>query len=345
MPQRNEIMVADEPKPSEIAQTVAQQDDSKPVIRIPESKGSAKTAVTACLYAYYTDVGIKPAAFVKAVRAKRVKAFEAEDVSKAVQHLAQNDPLLARTVALLGKGPDAVARWVVEATKSSLKLFLPDASSDANDTAKRLFDRVVRMSTDDLSAKDRQRRTRAQNLLRLVLDWLTNEGNLTPTDGLVSIRRVAKKKAVGPLLRRVTFSQLEDLSLISTLFESALAQESKERLSVLSALDNWRNRAASLETELQTTTIKLNEADEERIRLSEELSSVKKELREEKELRILDVTQQRGRMRAFLSERLNVPLANARDALELDPPYLEAVRQRIEMAMTAIDDEMGESCE
>ena len=345
MEQRSENVAANEPNTGGIAESVVRQNESRPLSRVPANEGFDGFSVTACLSAYYTDARIQPAAFLKAVRAEKVKGFKAEDVSRSVQHLEKTDPVLARTIALLGRGPDAVARWVVEATKFSLKLYLPHAASEAGDTAKQLFDRVVRMSADDLDSKDKRRRTRAQNLLRLVLAWLTTEGNLKPTDGLMSIGSIAKKKNVGLLLSRVTFNQLEDLSLIASLFESVVAQGSRERQSILSELDKLRDRAVARETELQMTRGNLKEAVEERTRLSSELSSAKKKLHDEKELRCLDATQQRGRMRAFLAERLNLPLSNARDALDLDPPYIEAVRQRIEMAITAIDDEMGESCE
>ena len=53
----------------------------------------------------------------------------------------------------------------------------------------------------------------------------------------------------------------------------------------------------------------------------------------------------RGRFRGFLAERLTPPLFDARDALGFDPPHVDAARQRIEMAITAIDGELEKSNE
>lgn len=319
-------------EPREIVQDATRQDELKPVSAVPESKKSEKVPVTASLSAYYAGE-VKPAAFVKAVRTEKIRSFKSEDISKAAQGLSETDPDLMRTTALLGKGSDAVARWVAEATKASLQPRLPDAEYGSYEMARRLFDRVVRMSRDDLATKDRQRRARAQNLLRLVRAWLTSKSDLKLTDGLISIRSTAGKKDVGRLLRNASFPKLQDLSLIADLFEG-------ERQNILSDRDKWRDLASARETELQTTNVKLRETSAERDRLSNELSSTQEELRQEKELRALDTTQQRGRMRTFLSERLSPSLSDARDALGFDPPLIEAAQQRIELAVKAIEDEV-----
>ena len=320
-------------KPREIVQNAARQDELTPVSAVPERKESEKVSVTVSLSAYYAGE-VKPAAFVKAVRAEKIKSFKSEDISKTAQALSETDPDLTRTIALLGKGPDAVARWVVAATKASLKLRLPDAECGTYGTARRLFDRVVRMSIDDLATKDRRRRTSTQNLLRLVLAWLISKGDLKPADGLISIRSAAKKRDVGRLIRSAGFPKLQELSLIADLFEV-------ERQNVSSDRDKWRDLATNREAELQIKDVKLRETIEERDRLSKQLLSAQEKLRQEKELRALDATQQRGRMRTFLSERLSPSLSDARDALGFDPPLIEAAQQRIELAVKAIEDEAG----
>ena len=349
-------MPANEPKPEETAQDTVRQGEPKPTVLASDSNAPPEgTLVVPRLSAYYSDARVKPAAFVKAVRAAKIRSFDAEDVSAAAQRLGETDPTLARTVALLGKEPEPVARWVVEATKASLNLYLPDAVSGEHEAAKSFFDRVVRMSAEDLAAKDKQRRARAQNLLRLVLSWLIGQRNLSPTDALLSVRKAKKKKDgatpsnlnrdAARLLGRAKLNQLLNLSLIAALFESNIAQAAKERQEVLSSLAGLQDRIASLETELQTTGAELKRTNEDRTRLSKELAAAQKELRDEKELRALDRTMQAGRFGGFLAERLSPPLSDARDALDFDPPVVDAARQRIEMAITAINGEMGKSNE
>lgn len=348
-------MPANEPKPGETAQDTVRQGEPKPTDLASDSNAPEGTPVAPCLSAYYSDARIKPTAFVKAVRAAKIRSFDAEDVSGAAQRLGETDPTLARTVALLGKGSEPVARWVVEATKASLNLYLPDAVSGEHEAASGLFDRVVRMSVEDLAAKDKERRARAQNLVRLALAWLMDQRNLSPADALLSVRKAKKRKEgataaslnrdAARLLGRAKLNQLLNLSLIAALFESAIAQEVKERQEVFSSLAGLRDRIASLETELRTTGAELESANEDRTRLTNELAAAQKELRDEKELRALDRTKQAGRSRSFLAERVSLPLSDARDALDFDPPHVDAARQRIEMAISAINREMGKSNE
>lgn len=304
---------------------------------------------------YYADSRVKPAAFIKAVRAAKLRSFGADDTGEALRCLAETDPTLARTVALLGKGPDPVARWVVEATKASLKFYLPDTVSDEHEAAKSLFDRVVRACAGDLAAKDKQRRAKAQNLVRLALVWLIDQRNLSPIDALLSVRK-AKKKRNGAtassvsrdairLLARAKLNQLLNLSLIAALFESSIAQAAKERHEAFATQSGLRDRIDALETELQTANEELEKAAEDRARLSNELAVLKKELRDEKELRALERAKQAGRFRNFLAERLSPPLCDARDALDVDPLHVDVARQRIEMAITAIGGELEKSNE
>ena len=348
-------MPANEPRPGETAQDAVGQGEPKPMDLASDGNASKETPVALSLSAYYSDARVKPAAFCKAVQAAKIRSFDAEDVSGAAQRLCETDPTLARTVALMGKGPDAVARWVVEATKASLNLYLPDAVSDEHKAAKSLFDRVVRMSAEDLAAKDKQRRARAENLLRLVLSWLIGQRNLSPTDALLSVRKAKKKKDgatpsnlnrdAARLLGRAKMRQLLGLSLVAALFESNIAQATKERQEVFSSLAGLQDGIASLETELQTTGAELKRTNEDRTRLTNELAAAQKELRDEKELRALDRTKQAGRSRSFLAERVSLPLSDARDALDFDPPHADAARQRIEMVMSAISRELEKTDE
>ena len=319
--------------PQDSIHSSAGQRKPRPAGSAHESEGSGKNTASTSLAAYYAGE-IKPAAFVRAVRAEKIRSFGSEDICKAEDVLTETDPDLTRTIALLGKGPDAVARWVVEATKASLKSRFPDVNLGSHESAKRLFEGVLRMSFDDLAARSRQRRTRAQNLLRLLLAWLISKGDIAPADGLVSIKGCVKKKDVGRLMRSASFAKLQDLSLIAELFEV-------ERKSISSDRDRWRELATGREAKLETQSAKLRETIEERDRLSSQLLSVQEELRQEKELRSLDATQQRGKMRAFLSDKLSPSLSDARDALDFDPPLIEAAQQRLDLATKAIEDETG----
>jgi hypothetical protein len=343
-------MAANESKPGETTQDALGQGQPKAVEVVSNGNAAGETPAAPLLSAYYSASQVKSSAFVKAVRAAKIKSFDAEDVAEAARHLGEFDPTLARTVALLNKGPDPIARWVLEATKASLRLYLPGAEPEEHEGANSLFDRVVRMSVEDLAAKDKRRRGRAQNLLRLVLAWLISQRNLSPTDALLSARKAKKRKDgatasslnrdAAQLLARSKPNQLMELSLVAALFESSIAQSAKERQEIFSTLAGLRDRISTQETELQTASAELEKVNEDRACLRNELAAAQNDLRNEKELRALERTRQASKFRGFLTERLSLPLSDARDALDFDPPQVDAARQRIEMAITAISGEV-----
>lgn len=348
-------MAASESKLGSTAQNAPQQGNLSPANLASGSSASKGAAVTPRLSAYYSDPRVTAIAFVKAVRASKLKSFNAEDISHATRNLDETDPTLARTVALMGKGPHAVDRWVVEATRAALRLYLPDTLSDEHQGPSILFDRVVRLSADELAAKDKLRRARAENLLRLVLGWFIDQRNLSPADALLSLGKIKRKgneaTATGlnrnatRLLKRAKMKQLLDLSLIAALFDSAISEEKKRRQEAFGNLAELRERSAHLESELQAANEKLKKIHEDHEHLSEELAATQKRLDNEKELRALERTQQAGQFRGFLAERLDPPLRDARDALEFDPPHVKAAQQRVEMAITAVSGELEKSNE
>ena len=343
-------MAMNKPKPGEAALSSVSQQESRTAESVLDGDTADKPHSEPRLSSYYSDSRVRTAAFVKAMKATKLIRFDASDVYQTRTRLNELDPTLDRTVRLLGKGPEPIDRWVAEVTKETLRQLLSGDGSGGYDAASTLFDRVVRMSAEDLAAKDGQRRARAQNLLRLVMAWLIKERNLSPPDALLTIRKAKPRKRkstaaslnhdAARLLSRVTHKQLIDLSLIGALFDSVIAEGAKERRQVFGKFADLRNRITSLEAELQAKAGELDTLNEERANLADELANVKRVLGNEKELRALERTRQEGRFRRLLAERLKQPLSHAVDALEVDPPHLSTARQRIEMAMTAIDHEL-----
>jgi hypothetical protein len=84
------------------------------------------------LGAYYKADGPKPALWLKAVQAAKLKSFEPDDVEAARQGLAVHDPQLRRTIALAQarSASTAVRRWISEATQTSLEEHLGTITID-----------------------------------------------------------------------------------------------------------------------------------------------------------------------------------------------------------------------
>ncbi len=295
---------------------------------------------------YYSDPRIKPLAFCKCVRKAKIKIFDADDMSKAIQELEVADPTLVRTVSLVGKGPDPINKWIARATKISLDHYMPGASSNEDMSPNELFGRIVQTLSEHLSDKDKARRTKAQNFLRLALNWLVDERNLKPDDALLSVRKIKSKKApvtntgvhaaTVRLVKIAKLNHLHDLALIANYFEAIVEEKTKDARQTFAQLSKLGEDMNLMEMKLNATTSDLEIAKRERIRLSDQLCKVEKQLDEQKKLRELDERTRNGQFRGFLEDRLKPPLSDALDALEFIPPNATAAVQRINMAMKAV---------
>ena len=257
------------------------------------------------------------------------------------------DPTLSRTVKLLGKEPQQVRQWVARATLTAFEAFPAGRGYEGEPVLAR-FDRFLRSSADDVLGRDKQRREYARNLLRLSLPLLVERQNLKPEDALPLLGRAKRERSktvdlrrdMLRLLFRAPFAQLMSLSLIAAWFEEALADEKRARLGAFRELSSYQDREAARVAELDEIRAQLKGMTEERDRLVERLRDTEAQLRDQKELRAIDRRQIVGRSRRFLKDRLSLLVSDARDAMDFDPPHLEAVRQRLDMASEVIEREV-----
>ena len=305
---------------------------------------------------YYGSPTVQPASFLRevrmAVKAARVArrdppAFDAEESDETLERILELDPTLSRTVRLLGKEPQQVRRWVTRATRAAFDDWSTDRDYEGEPALAR-FDRFLRASSDDLLGKDKQRRERAQNLLRLSLPWLVEMQNLKPEQALPLVGRAKRvrakatdlRRAVRPLLFRVPLSQLMNLSLVSAFYTKALEDEVSARQDAFQKLSRSRDEQAAQMEEIDRLRAELKRVSEERDELATRLDESERQWRGQKELRAIDRTQSRGRSRRFLKERLSPLISDARDAMQFDPPQIEGARQRLDMVAAAITNEL-----
>ena len=344
----------DEGKPASVP-TAFVPKKSNTIARQDKADVAAEFRIEPRISEYYSNPSIKPAAFCKSVRRTKIGIFDQDDVSRAVERIDVEDPTLARTVALLGKGPEPIDRWMTEATIVSLERYIPGVSSEQYLSGRVLLDRIVRILTEHFFDRDKIRRARAQNMLRLVLVWMMNHRNLDPKDALLSVRKIKKRNVSTRgtalrrdairLLTRARANLLVDLSLIASLFDDAIDAAARERQEAIARVSELRAQIAALESRFETIIRDLDRAQSDRTRLLRELQNTQKELSDQKELRVHDRTKRNGQFRGFLINRLQPPLSDARDALNFTPPHLRAAEQRIEMIATAIREELEKDSE
>ena len=305
---------------------------------------------------YYDSPAATPTSFIRkvreAVRAARADrreppSFDAEDLEETLGRLMELDPTLSKTARLLGKEPQQVRQWVTQATRAAIDKWARDLCY-VGEPALARFDRFLQSSAGDFLGRDKERRERAQNLLRLSLPWLVEKQNLKPEEALPLVGRAKRsrakttdlRRAVQRLLFKVPLLQLMNLSLVSAFYTRALADEVYARQNALRELSRCQDIQAAQMAEMNDVRCKLRRVEKEREKLLKLLTETEGQLRGQKELRAIDRTQMRGRSRRFLKERLSPLISDARDAMEFDPPQIEGAQQRLNMVAAAIAKEL-----
>ena len=308
------------------------------------------------LFDFYSAPAAQTVAFLRQARAAgkvarasgaRPPSFDENDTADTLERLDELDATLSRTVKLLGKEPPQVRQWVEQVTRDAFNKALNARGYGEEATSFARFNRFLRLSATDLLGKDKPRRERTQNLLRLALPWLVERQNLKPEDALPLIGRAKRERTkttnlqrdMRMLLYRAPFTQLLNLSLVAAWFEKVLTEERTARRDAFAALTDARDKEVALAAELKAVRAELRRIDTERIRLADRLEETEAQLRGEKELRGNDRRQAAAQSRGFLLERLTPLLRGAREALDFQTPHIDASRQRLEMAHEAIERE------
>jgi hypothetical protein len=319
--------------------------DSSKIERIP--------APLPTLCGYYADPKAKPTSFLKAVRAAKIKAFQSNDVESAQATYAEKDSDLSRTLALgLGnRAPEAVERWVIDAARSEVRTLDPNIMLEESASAEAIFERVVQALTDGLQSKKKTLRSRAQNLVKLSMIWLIRRRSLDPQRALYALSggsgkrpaRETPRSEAQKVLLRAKPSQWRTLFVVANLNTKEVEEADRSRNEALQARDRLQRRLAELESALESKQQETDSLSREFQRLEAELMSSKSALEAQRQLRELDAAEAAGRTRNLLAGRLSLLLSDARDALDFEPPHVEAARQRIDAARQTIAQEVDDS--
>jgi hypothetical protein len=302
------------------------------------------------LAAYYGEPTPKLAEWAKAVRA--AGGFTAADAEEALQQLGARDPDLRKTLALTGAGnpPLALRRWLSDATRYLLADRLRGVSIDPQSPAHEQVGRIANGLAPGLRAKDRSARTAAENLLRLAIRLVTDAkpdfsaGEMlallfSPLREPEANARLAPAELRGRV-QEAGVAQLRDLSLVqATALDRVLGAEraraeAQERSSALdAALAVERDRLRELREKLVAAEARAEALEAEVGRLTQAVA-------DNRQIGAHGTAELLARMRTLLAGRIDPLLADAADALEIEPPVLEVVKDRIESGRGVIRGEI-----
>ncbi len=315
----------------------------------PEGTATA-TPPEPTLTAYYGDPAPKLADWMKAVRA--AGSFAMTDSEEALRHLGARDPDLRKTLALAGAGnpPAPLRRWLADATRHLLADRLKGVSIDPLSPAHEQIGRIAAGLAPTLRAKDRIARAAAESLLRLSIKLVTDARPDFSAPEMLALlfaplREADADSRLAPAelrgrVQEAGVAQLRDLSLVQAaaldriLGAERARSEAQDRANVLdTALAVERDRVRELREKLATA-----EAHAEALKA--DVARLNQAVADHRQIGAHGTAELLARMRALLAGRIDPLLADAADALEIEPPILEVVRDRIESGRGVIKGEL-----
>lgn len=302
------------------------------------------------LAAYYGEPNPKLADWVKAIRS--VGSFATADSEEALRHLSVRDPDLRKTLALAGVAnpPPSLRRWIADATRHLLAERLNGISIDPHSPAHEKVGRIAAGLAPTLRAKDRTVRTAAEGLLRLSIRHLSNaQPDFSAVEMLALLfaplrepdadARFASAELRGRV-HEAGVAQLRDLSLVQAAGLDRIRgaerarSEAQDRANALdAALSVERDRVRELRDKLAAAEVHAEALKADVFRLNQAVA-------DHRQIGAHGTADLLARTRALLAGRIDPLLADAADALEIEPPFLEVVRDRIESVRGAIKGEL-----
>ncbi|WP_206932563.1 coiled-coil domain-containing protein [Roseococcus thiosulfatophilus] len=274
------------------------------------------------------------------------------DSEEALRHLGARDPDLRKTLALAGAGnpPAPLRRWLADATRHLLADRLKGVSIDPLSPAHEQIGRIAAGLAPALRAKDRIARAAAESLLRLSIKLVTDARPDFSAPEMLALLFAPLREAdadsrlaLAELRGRVQeagVAQLRDMSLVQAaaldqiLGAERARSEAQDRANVLdTALAVERDRVRELREKLATA-----EAHAEALKA--DVARLNQAVADHRQIGAHGTAELLARMRALLAGRIDPLLADAADALEIEPPILEVVRDRIESGRGVIKGEL-----
>jgi hypothetical protein len=287
---------------------------------------------------------------MKAVRA--VRSFTESDSEEALRQLGVRDPGLRKTFALAKERrlPAPLRRWLADVTRHLLADRLRDVSIDQRSPAHEQVRQVAAGLAPALLGKDRTARAEAERLLRLSIKLVTdaqpdfNAGEMlallfAPLHERDADARLASKE-LRVLVRKAEVGQLRDLSLVQAAAVDRIQaaertrSEAQDRANALhAALAVERDRVRELREKLAAAEARSEALEADKLRLNQVVA-------DERQVVAHRTAGLMARMRALLVKSIDPLLADAADALEIEPPVLMVVSERIGSARGAIKGEL-----
>ena len=292
---------------------------------------------------YFSGKRTPPGALVNAVKKAKVSRFSAEDERLAIEALAANDADGGRLWALLSqpKLPDAIDRWIWQATQERLRARIGESFDLTHATTSQLFAAVRESVAADLLSPEKEKQKAATAWLRLGTLWLIVKRSLDPwlaieeaTDLLFKkgdARRIASRS-----IQRGKWPEFRQAAALAGMARVTVDAARRER-------DEERRLAIGLQRQLseakagiEALRSKVSTLEQESTATARALEETKSQWEADRVRRAHDLTETRASYKVLLGGRIAPLLATAVDALEVEPAVPDVALRRLKEALSII---------
>ncbi len=311
-----------------------------------QDASSDEVEIPPTLVGYFGEDRASPSAFFKVLRKNDVKRFRSAEQEAVAKLMATKDTEMERLWGLMAQAslPDPVDAWVWGAAQSRLREQLGEAFDTQDHDAGRIFKSVLRELSLGLSSEKKEEKKRAENLLRVTICWLVEKR---------SFKTWQVAEQVYPFLFR-------DLKAATRVAQRAIQKGKPGEFRVAAAVaalgaqmvkaaEDEQIRERNISNDLR---YRLDDANRKIEKLRSDLEDAKKTISDQ-EIKIAqleqtlaaerhhwghDLTETKAEQKVLLGERLGPLLADAIDALEIEPPAPGIALRRVKAAMSVIEE-------
>jgi hypothetical protein len=319
----------------------------EPPARPSEDGVSQKTdqVTDPAISAYFGTSKVSPSAFIKALKAAKVKRFTQSDESQASELLDKNDSNGERLWALMSQTslPEAVDRWIWMAAQDRLKVAVGGNFDPLSHDTVQILHEMRNSLGPNLRSKQKGESDKAGNWLRIGICWLIEKRSLTPWLIAEQIRSILFKDQLDAartavrVLQRGRWTEFRQAVAMTGLAQTMLEGARRERDNEIRTSVSLREQLSDSLSEIGILRSNLVTLNQELATKSEALSNTQSQLDSERQHWGHDLSETKAEQRVLLRERVTPLLSDAIDALEIDPAAPHIALKRLKTVLSIIN--------
>jgi hypothetical protein len=296
---------------------------------------------------FITTKEITTSAFIKLIKKKKTKKFDEDDKEKALLSLEEHDPNGERLWGLISQSslPEALRGWVWIAAKRRLSAILGQNFNSHDMNATNILKNLCASLKLDIRSEDKNKSKTANNWLRICICWLIEEKSLDILHAAELISPIyfpdpkKVKRLVAKALGKGRDKELK-LAVASVMLSGEIVKKAKveqKREQHVSA--SLREKLTKAERDISALKSELEGVQKGLERKEIEFNNLSVQFDNERQHWSYDLATTKSKQQVFLRNQVTPLVADAVDALEIEPPAPHVALRRLARVKTIIEED------